>query len=162
MICFLLLAAFPASSLADYIRIKGTVVNVRQGPGTSHAVLFQAEQGEEFDLISTEGLWCRIRILQDQEAWVFLKLVDVVKGSRPGASSAEAKPKEKATSPTLWSRIGLPVVIVLSIVLASVGVWKRREILRFIERKLKEISGYKRDQAFRYDNRKPSDDSWEL
>lgn len=162
MICFLLLAALPASSLADYIRIKGTVVNVRQGPGTSHAVLFQAEQGEEFDLVSTEGLWCRIRILEDQEAWVFLRLVDIVKGSRPGAAAAMKAQEEKPAAPSLWSRISLPVAIFFSIFLAAVGVWKRREILRFMERKLKEISGYKRDQAFRYDNRKPSDDSWEL
>lgn len=162
MVCFLLLMTVPATALADYIRIKGTVVNVRQGPGTSHPVLFQAEQGEEFDLVSTEGLWCRIKILQDQEAWVFLKLVDVMQGNRPGTSSEQQAPEEPGSSPGAWDRVAFPVIIIFLFLLAAVVIWKRREILHFTELKLKEISGYKRDQAFRYDNRKPSDDSWEL
>ena len=108
MICFLFLMAVPATALADYIRIKGTVVNVRQGPGTSHPVLFQAEQGEEFDLVSTEGLWCRIKILQDQEAWVFLKLGDVVQGSRPGTTSEQQAPQESGSSPGAPGRSPLP------------------------------------------------------
>ena len=162
MISFLLVAAAPAAVMADYIRVKGSVVNVRLGPGTSHAVLFQAEQGEEFDLVSTEGLWCLIKLQQDQEAWVFRKLVDVVQGSRPGMTSSEQVPEESVATPTVWTKVRQPVFIFFAILLASVGIWKRREILRFTGVKLKSISGYKREQAFRYDNRKPSDDSWEL
>ena len=86
----LLLSMAPQGAAeADYVRIKGTVVNVRQGPGTSHPVLFQAEQGEEFDLISTEGLWCLVRIQPHQEAWVFRKLVSIVEGTRPGSKLTE-------------------------------------------------------------------------
>ena len=160
--CILLLAAAPTSVRADYIRIKGSIVNVRQGPGTSHSVLFSAEKGEEFDLISTEGLWCLIKLQHDQEAWVFRKLVDIVQGSRPGATTKEQVPEESGTLSTVWSKYGKPAFFIFAIVLAAIGIWKRKKILRFSELKLKEMSGYKREQAFRYDNRKPSDDSWEL
>jgi N-acetylmuramoyl-L-alanine amidase len=162
MICLLLVAATPTAVIADYVRVKGTVVNVRQGPGTSHPVLFQAEQGEEFDLVSTEGLWCLIKLQEDQEAWVFRKLVDVVQGSRPDMTTSEQAPEESGTSPTVWTWIGHPAFLVFALLLAGLGIWKRKKIFRFTEVRLKEISGYKRDQAFRYDNRKPSDDSWEL
>jgi len=152
----------PAASVADYVRIKGTVVNVRQGPGTSHPVLFQAEQGEEFDLVSTEGLWCLISLPSDQEAWVFGKLVDVVEGSRPGAASREQSAESAEAPKPGWTRFSFIGLILFAFVLAVIVVIKRRKILSYTGVRLKEISGYKRDQAFRYDNRKPSDDSWEL
>ncbi len=162
IICFLLIAAAPCAVMADYVRIKGSVVNVRQGPGTSHMVLFSAEQGEEFDLVSTEGLWCLIKLQHDQEAWVFRKLVDVVQGNRPGITSTEQTPEESGASPTTWTMAEKIALFLFAILLTAVIIWKRRAILHFSGVKLKEISGYNREQAFRYDNRKPSDDSWEL
>jgi hypothetical protein len=148
--------------MADYIRIKGTVVNVRQGPGTSHPVLFQAEQGEEFDLVSTEGLWCLIQLREGQQAWVFRRLVDIVEGVRPGNDASGEKAEETAETSEGWSWITKAVFMFFSFILAVALFAKRRDILRFAGVRLKDMSGYKRDQAFRYDNRKPKDDSWEL
>ena len=162
IICFLFITAAPYVAMADYVRIKGSVVNVRQGPGTSHMVLFSANQGEEFDLVSTEGLWCLIQLQQDQQGWVFRKLVDVVQGDRPGRTTGEQTTEESGATPTTWTRAWKIGFLLLAFLLTAVGLWKRKAILRFSEVKLKEISGYKREQAFRYDNRKPSDDSWEL
>jgi hypothetical protein len=162
IICFLLIAAVPSAVMADYVRIKGSVVNVRQGPGTSHMVLFSAEQGEEFDLVSTEGLWCLIKLQHDQEAWVFRKLVDVVQGNRPGITANEQTPEEAGASKAGWtSPLGI-VFFLFLILFLSVCLWKRKAILHYLGVKLKDMSGYQREQAFRYDNRKPSDDSWEL
>ena len=158
----MLVSLAPASVLADYVRIEGTVVNVRQGPGTSHPVLFQAEQGEEFDLVRTEGLWCLIKIQADQEAWVFRKLVGVVQGNRPGTTTSDQDAEEPGTSPKGWSKVAKLLFFVFALLSGGVLFLKRRKILSFTGKKLREISGYKRDQAFRYDNRKPSDDSWEL
>ena len=158
----LVLAALPGGAIADYISIKGTVVNVRQGPGTTHPVFFQAEQGDEYDLISTEGLWCRIRVRDGQEAWVFSKLVEIHQGSRSGMVPDERPSSETPDYGKGWAPVWRLTFLLSAAVAAVVGFWKRREILRFTGRKLKDISGYKRDQAFRYDNRKPSDDSWEL
>ena len=93
---FLFVFVFPDSVQADFIRIRGTVVNVRQGPGTTHQVLFQAKQGEEYPLKKTEGLWCLIQLKDGKEAWVFARLVDVVPGEIPGSpvSTPEAGPEE--------------------------------------------------------------------
>ena len=162
MLCFLFIAALPNAATADYVRIKGSVVNVRQGPGTTHPVLFQAEQGEEFDLVRTEGLWCLVKLDTGQDVWVFTKLVDIIQGTRPGAATGEKVPEKPAGPSSAWTRYIQPVLLILFVLLTALGVWKRREFRRFAEYKLKEISGYKREQAFRYDNRKPSDDSWEL
>ena len=162
MVCILLVAAVPGAAMADYIRIKGTVVNVRQGPGTSHPVLFQAEQGEEFDLVSTEGLWCLVKLEAGQEAWVFRKLVNVLEGNRPGMTSSEQEPENTGALSSKWSWMAQLGFTIFAFLLAGVLILKRKKILAFTGVKLKEISGYKRDQAFRYDNRKPSDDSWEL
>ena len=121
-----------------------------------------AEILKEFDLVRTEGLWCLVKIASDQEAWVFRKLVNVVQGNRPGMTSGEEESEDPASSQgglSIVEKIGFSFIAFL---LAIVVIWKRRSILRFAGIKLKEISGYKRDQAFRYDNRKPSDDSWEL
>lgn len=162
LVSFLLIAAVPSVVMADYVKIKGSVVNVRQGPGTSHPVLFQAEQGEEFDLVSTEGLWCLVKIQQNQEAWVFSKLVNVIQGNRSGTTSTQQTSEDLEATTTGWTVVEKIVFFLFAFLLGGIGIWKRREILGFAGVRLKEISGYKREQAFRYDNRKPSDDSWEL
>ncbi len=147
---------------ADYIRIKGTVVNVRQGPGTSFPILFQAEQGEEFDHLSTEGLWHRISLGPGQEAWVYGKLSERIQGDRPGGETARNIKDGGDGSLTKGSGAASLVFSFVALFMAAIFLWKRKEILTYTRRRLREISGYRREQPFRYDNRKPSDDSWEL
>ncbi|MDF1536222.1 MAG: SH3 domain-containing protein [bacterium] len=143
--------------------MKGTVVNVRQGPGTTYPVLFQAEKGEAFSLVRTEGLWCLITLDQGREAWVFGKLVDVLPGQRSGSpNTEEAEPGEKDEPVSMAGKVAGFIFLLLFLTSSAVAVWKREQLLRFVGRKLKEIAGYRREQPFRYDNRKPSDDSWEL
>jgi len=136
---------------------------VRQGPGTTFPVLFQAEQGEEFTLVRTEGLWCLVTLEQEKEAWVFRKLVNVLPGQRPGdQASSVTDPENEGESGSLISKV-ISLFFLLVFLLATVAaVWKRKPLLEFSTRKLREISGYRREQPFRYDNRKPNDDSWEL
>lgn len=154
---------FPASwATADYIRIKGTVVNVRQGPGTTYQVLFQAEQGDEFDLLKTEGLWCLVRLDDDEEAWVFGRLVEILPGERPSKATPQSSPEVSHTPQSLWKKHLDKILMVLSLVFLVVIFWRRRRILDFTRRKLSEASGYRREQPFRYDNRNPRDDSWEI
>lgn len=158
----LFVLSFSTAAAADYVRVKGTVVNVRQGPGTSHPVLFSAEKGEEFVLLSTDGLWFRIRLQGGKEAWVYSKLVDVVPGDISGTTeAARSEDKSKADQKGWSSKSKLAFALIVAVILLG-GFWKRKEIFRYAGRRLREISGYKRDQAFRYDNRKPKDDSWEI
>jgi len=158
----LIVLSFSTSAAADYIRVKGTVVNVRQGPGTTQPVLFQAEKGEEFQLLGTEGLWCHIRLPEGREAWVYAKLVEILPGKMPGPSPAENGAETSQAHKKGWSRGGKVAFTLFLAAIFLLGLWKRRQILHYAGRRLRDISGYKRDQAFRYDDRKPSDDSWEI
>ena len=162
-VCLFSLAVFPPLSQADYIRVKGSVVNVRQGPGTSYPVLFQAEMGEEFALVSTEGLWCLITLDQQKEAWVFRKLVDVLPGTRPGdLNTSTPDPGEGDKPGSLLTKVVGYLFGLMLPAATAIAFWKRKTLLQAAGKKLREMSGYKRENPFRYDNRKPSDDSWEL
>jgi hypothetical protein len=159
----LCLAVLPSITLADYVKVKGSVVNVRQGPGTSFPVLFQAEKGEEFTLVRTEGLWCLVTLEQEKEAWVFRKLVNVLPGQRPGdQGSAITDPEKEGESGSMAGKIVSLFFLLMFLLAAVAALWKRKLLLELSTRKLREISGYRREQPFRYDNRKPNDDSWEL
>ena len=152
----------PAGSMADYVRIKGTVVNVRQGPGTTFPVLFQAEQGEEFNLSRTEGLWCLIDLGEGKEAWVFGRLVEILPGQRPSQTDQQSGAGVEDVPRSVWVVVLETILLIVIFFLAGLALWKRRLILDFTRMKLREISGYRREQPFRYDNRTPRDDSWEL
>jgi uncharacterized protein YgiM (DUF1202 family) len=156
-------AVLPASrATADYVRIKGTVVNVRQGPGTTYQVLFQAKQGEEYDLLKTEGLWCLVSLDQGEEAWVFGRLVEILPGERISSKAVQPGAEVDLAPEHLLLRHFDKIAIVLFLLLVMILFWRRRRILDFTWRKLREVSGYRREQPFRYDNRNPKDDSWEI
>lgn len=159
---FLCIGLSPSNAAADYIRIKGTVVNVRQGPGTTYQVLFQAKQGDEFDLLKTEGLWCLISLDQGEKAWVFGRLIEILPGERPSKRTIQPGPEGDQPRWTAWMAHYDRILIILLVIFALTVLWKRRQVLDYAQKKLREISGYRREQPFRYDNRNPKDDRWEL
>ncbi|NVM21573.1 MAG: SH3 domain-containing protein [Desulfobacterales bacterium] len=55
--------------------VKGPIANVREGPGTSSAVLFQAEKGVSFKLLKTKGKWLKVRHGDGDIGWVHKNLV---------------------------------------------------------------------------------------
>jgi len=148
--------------MADFIRVKGSVVNVRQGPGTTFSVLFQAEQGDEFGLKKTEGLWCLVDLDDGREAWVFARLVEVLPGEKPTRTVSQPSPESENHETGILGRAVQTIFFLGLILLAIFVFWKRRQILEYTQMKLREASGYGREQPFRYDNRQPKDDSWEL
>ena len=162
LVLFLSVFTLPRPVHADFVRIRGSVVNVRQGPGTTHPVLFQAEQGEEFPLIETEGLWCLIQLKGGDQAWVFAKLVDVIPGeiAERDIDTRNAEPVKPVTSLAHRAVRASLYLALLLFILFLFG--KRRRILEKIGLKLREASGYHREKPFRYDDRQPRDDSWEL
>ena len=157
---FLLLATFifPAVVNADYVRIEGSVVNVRQGPGTSFPVLFQADAGEEYPLVSLEGLWCRIALDEGHEAWVFRRLVSVLQGTMPGSG----KQIHEDSTKTEENGIGKFVWLGGLVLFGTIFALKRKRIIRYCTRRMREISGYRRESPFRYDENPPEKDQWEI
>jgi len=160
---FLCIGLSSSRVTADYIRIKGSVVNVRQGPGTTYQVLFQAKQGDEFDLLKTEGLWCLVRLEGGEQAWVFGRLIEILPGERPSGQRLSSGSKvDQGGHESVWAGHLDKILILVPVFVALLIFWKRRLIFDLSQRKLREISGYRREQPFRYDNRNPKDDRWEL
>lgn len=148
--------------MADFIRVKGSVVNVRQGPGTTFPVLFQAEHGEEFNLKKTEGLWCLVDLGDGKEAWVFARLVEILPGKAAGRTVSESSQENEGQGSGALEGVIQPTFILILVLFVLLVFWKRRRIMNHARTKLMEAAGYRREQPFRYDNRQPKDDSWEL
>jgi len=77
-------AATPAAAQADDVdlrQITGDWVNMRQGPGTGHAVLDTLPRGTEAKLIESAGGWARIEITSTGETgWMSERLLAPIEG----------------------------------------------------------------------------------
>ncbi len=162
MAVFILTVFVPEAVHAESVRIMGTPVNMRQGPGTSYPVIFQAEAGQIYPLIKTEGLWCQIATVDGQHVWVFKKLVDILPGGVAPTADSRRPAGEEGASSTWKSRIRRIILPALLLAAAVVLLFKRRVLKRAADSKMQELSGYRRNSPFRYDGRPPEDDKWEM
>jgi SH3-like domain-containing protein len=55
--------------------VKGSIANVRKGPGTNFDVLFQAEKGVSFKLLKKKGKWFNIRHADGDVGWIHKSLL---------------------------------------------------------------------------------------
>ena len=55
--------------------VKGTIVNVRSGPGTGYSVLFQAEKGVSFKLLKRKKDWFEVQHADGEVGWIHKSLV---------------------------------------------------------------------------------------
>jgi len=86
----LLLFAFSTSGGLAATGIANNAVNLREGPGTKHAVITTVPEGAEVDVTACES-WCQVRY-GDYEGWISARYIDIVDAgtSEPGASDLEA------------------------------------------------------------------------
>ncbi len=59
----------------DTVITKTGLCNIRSGPGTSHDLVFQAEAGVPFRVLSRKGNWLQIRHADGDKGWIHKKLV---------------------------------------------------------------------------------------
>jgi N-acetylmuramoyl-L-alanine amidase len=50
--------------------VKGSVVNIRQGPGTTYKVVTQTKAGEVFTVLEHSGSWLKVRLHNGQDGWI--------------------------------------------------------------------------------------------
>lgn len=55
--------------------VKGTIVNIREGPGTGFRVLFQAEKGVSFKILNREKKWVKVQHADGEVGWIHKSLV---------------------------------------------------------------------------------------
>ncbi|HEY5672719.1 MAG TPA: SH3 domain-containing protein [Malonomonas sp.] len=54
--------------------ITADVCNIRSGPGTEHAIVFKAMQGDSFRVLNKQGEWLEIVSSQGKTGWVWQNL----------------------------------------------------------------------------------------
>ncbi len=55
--------------------ITGNLVNVRQGPGTTYAVIAQVNKGTMVGVFETQSGWVRVRLQDGREGWISAQFV---------------------------------------------------------------------------------------
>ena len=55
--------------------VKGSLVNVREGPGKDTKVLFQAESGVSFKVEEKKDKWLRVKHADGDTGWIHETLV---------------------------------------------------------------------------------------
>lgn len=55
--------------------VKGTIINVREGPGTNSKVLFQAEKGVSFKVLKSKKQWLQVQHADGEIGWIHKSLV---------------------------------------------------------------------------------------
>ena len=73
----------PPTRATHAVRVTGSVVNLRAGPGLNHAVLGQVRQGEELRVtgISADHQWLRVEP-EHGIRWIYADLTDIQPGAR--------------------------------------------------------------------------------
>ncbi|MDD3991481.1 MAG: SH3 domain-containing protein [Desulfobacteraceae bacterium] len=61
---------------AERLAVKAPKANVRVGPGTEHAVVWQAERYYPVKVIERKGPWCRFEDFEGDRGWLHQSLLD--------------------------------------------------------------------------------------
>jgi len=54
----------------EMVSIKGTLVNMRSGPGSGYQVLWQLEKGYPLQVVSRKGSWLQVRDFENDRGWI--------------------------------------------------------------------------------------------
>lgn len=161
MLAVAVVLLLPAVTRADYITVKSSYLNVRSGPGTTFQIVRTITEGESFQLAETKGLWCRIILDDGSEAWVYRSYVEVRKGDMPGMVKKE-EIQEPDTTGRETSLLMKPVILAVGITVLLLVFWRRRQLRQRFSHWMQAWSGYRREDPFRYDHRRPERDEWKL
>ena len=66
----LVLAVAPLAHARDMVSIKGSVVNMRSGPGLKAPVTWTIPQGYPLQVVGRKGDWVQVRDFENDKGWV--------------------------------------------------------------------------------------------
>ena len=58
----------------EMVSIKGSIVNMRSGPGTGSQILWELEQGYPLQVLKRKGDWLQVRDFENDKGWVARQL----------------------------------------------------------------------------------------
>ena len=76
-ICILLTGAMVQAQ--ERMAIQSNVANIRSGPGTDEAVIWQAEQYYPVIILEKKGEWRRFQDFEGDQGWVHVSLLSTIK-----------------------------------------------------------------------------------
>ncbi|WP_051237861.1 N-acetylmuramoyl-L-alanine amidase [Lacticigenium naphthae] len=78
LLIFIFMLGVTTYALANenVVKVEANVLNVRLGPGLSHEIMTQVNEGRELEVIAEENEWYKIRLAGDEIGWVASWLVD--------------------------------------------------------------------------------------
>lgn len=80
LIFMLLLTGIPVWAGEEGV-VKGSVVNIRKGPGTSYAVMTQVRAGQAMAILDKSGSWLKVRLHNGQAGWVHKDHIEIRESS---------------------------------------------------------------------------------
>ncbi|NLU50745.1 MAG: SH3 domain-containing protein [Syntrophomonadaceae bacterium] len=92
-----------AASSGQTAVVKGSIVNIRSGPGTSYARLGQVKQGDRLQVLGSASGWYKVKTVSGQQGWIAGSLVTVSQnaGTKPSNQSpAEPQTPTNSSSPS--------------------------------------------------------------
>ncbi len=101
---------FPtASPSLPQAKVKWTIVNLREGPGTKHKIVGKAKKGTLLNILEEEGGWLHIRLDDGKEAWIIKKATSEVLITSPPLSPPSSVPSPSSSPPSASSRPRSPM-----------------------------------------------------
>ncbi|NIS62137.1 MAG: SH3 domain-containing protein, partial [Proteobacteria bacterium] len=61
--------------LTQIVSVKGSVVNIRSGPGTTNKVIAKVRRGDELEVMGETLSWYNVKLSSGVEGWIYKKLV---------------------------------------------------------------------------------------
>ncbi|WP_319522953.1 SH3 domain-containing protein [uncultured Desulfosarcina sp.] len=80
-IVFTLFSVLAAASVAqaERLSVKTDIANVRSGPNTSDAVIWQVEKYHPLNVVRTQGDWCLFEDFEGDRGWIHRSLLDTTR-----------------------------------------------------------------------------------
>ncbi|MFH7325019.1 SH3 domain-containing protein [Desulfurivibrio sp. C05AmB] len=75
----LLLLSLPATAAAEYVSIQRDKVNIRSGPSTDHAIVWEVFRGFPLQILERRGEWARVSDFENDQGWIYIPLVSNTK-----------------------------------------------------------------------------------
>jgi SH3-like domain-containing protein len=72
----ILLLVFAPQVFAERLTVASPVGNVRSGPGTNYAVMWQVERYHPISVVEKSGPWYRFQDFEKDEGWIHKSLLD--------------------------------------------------------------------------------------
>ena len=74
----LILLVLTGTAMAERLAMRGSVGNIRSGPGTNYDVIWKVEKYHPFEIINKKGEWYKFRDFEGDQGWIHKSLLQSI------------------------------------------------------------------------------------